>query len=114
MPCRVRVCQIKHLTVTGGATKSDIWRRIIADVFEVPVHILQVSDATAVGAAAVGAVAIGIFANMREAAEELVHIKSVIDPNPERQTVYHALSDAYGLAVRQLDSGKLYQILSRF
>lgn len=106
--------RIKHLTVTGGAMKSDVWRQIIADVFEVPVYVLQVSDATAVGAAIVGAVAVGSFASTKEAVEEMVHIKSVIEPNSKRQQAYRALSDAYRLAVQQLNAGELYQILSHF
>ena len=94
--------------------KSDVWRQIIADVFEVPVYVLQVSDATAVGAAIVGAVAVGSFASTKEAVEEMVHIKSVIEPNSKRQQAYRALSDAYRLAVQQLNAGELYQILSHF
>lgn len=52
---------IRSLAITGGATKSRLWRQIIADMFATEVKVLAVADATLVGAAIIGAVGAGLF-----------------------------------------------------
>ncbi len=47
--------EFKELRITGGASKSPLWRQIMADILNLPLRRLVVSDATVLGAAIIAA-----------------------------------------------------------
>jgi len=44
-------CKIESLRVTGGGSKSAVWRQMVADIFQMPVSVQQVDEGAALGAA---------------------------------------------------------------
>lgn len=69
--------------IVGGATNSEIWNQIQADVYGLACETLEVSDAAAVGAAISAGVGCGIFRDIREGAGKMVHVRKRYEPNPE-------------------------------
>lgn len=103
---------IRSLAITGGATKSRLWRQIIADMFATEVKVLAVADATLVGAAIIGAVGAGLFADVREGAREMVHISHTVPPIPENAETYRRLHRVYREVYASLRGGAFRQLSS--
>ncbi len=80
-----------EMTVVGGASRSDLWRQILADALEVDIVKTNVGqEAGALGAAAVAAVACGLWNDFQRIAE--VHqVEAVTRPNPANVAVYRQL-----------------------
>ncbi|MBE3574463.1 MAG: xylulokinase [Firmicutes bacterium] len=87
--------RVSRIHIGGGGAASPVWRQILADVFNHPVHPLQAADASALGAALVAGVGAGIFPNVQAAAERAVHVGPPVMPQPESVSVYKTLYDVY-------------------
>lgn len=72
---------LKEVRVSGGGARSTLWRSIIADVFNLPVALINAQDGPAYGAAILAAVGCGGYSTVEEACRELVQVKEVINPN---------------------------------
>ena len=71
------------IRATGGGSKSPVWRRILADVLQVPVATTSTSEGAAQGAAMLAAVGLGWFESVDEACRDLVKLDDVIGPSPD-------------------------------
>jgi xylulokinase len=87
----------------GGGSRSDLWRRIVATVLDLPLEITATDDAAAFGAALLGGVAAGTFADVPAAVEACVHVTGRVDPDP-------AWRDAYARGYTEF--GRLYPALA--
>ena len=87
--------EINSLVLTGGASKSDIWAQIIADMLNLPVKRLKVSDATILGSAILTGVGVGLFKDNEEAVQKMVHVADITDPISENVAVYETRYSAY-------------------
>lgn len=81
-------CDIKQITMMGGASKSPLWIQMIADITNVPILRLNQADICAVGAAMIAACGLGIYKDYTEAAKAMVHTEQVYEPNPENVAFY--------------------------
>ena len=59
-----------------------------ADMYKVPVHVLQTSETGALVAAMYAVVGVGVYKSYREAADIAVHIKETYEPNPKNIAAY--------------------------
>jgi ribulose kinase len=84
---------VGRLFAGGGGAKSRLWLQIHADVLGRPVALPADSEACALGSALVAAVHAGHFADRAEAAQRMVRIAKVIEPQPATRRAY---DDAYG------------------
>lgn len=91
--CRELDITPDRLIVSGGGAKSPLFVQIIADVFGLPVEINAVQDAAGVGSAICTAVATGIYPDFDVAADAMVRIQKVVQPNPENQAVYAQINN---------------------
>lgn len=80
--------QLKEVRVSGGGARSALWRSIIADVFNLPVALINAQDGPAYGAAILAAVGCGVYSSVEEACRELVQVKEVINPNEDNSKRY--------------------------
>ncbi|KAF8062764.1 ribulose-phosphate 3-epimerase [Scenedesmus sp. PABB004] len=101
------------LTLAGGATKSELWLQIHADVSNLPLRLTEVSDAPALGCAMLAAVAAGLHADIPAAAAAMVKVSRVVQPDPARhaayarlKTVRHALDDEHPPAAAAAPAGE--------
>jgi xylulokinase len=108
---------IKVLRLGGGATKSQLWNQIQADVYGRPVQTLKVGESTVLGAALLGGVGAGVFKSINEGVDTLVHVTGELEPNMANHSVYEELYQAYAAAYDGLSQcgafDKLASIQSR-
>ncbi len=79
---------IDEIIACGGATQSELWMQIHADVTGKPITIPREQQAVSLGSAIAGAVGAGIYSDLLEGAEAMVGIDRVIYPNPENTEKY--------------------------
>jgi len=77
-----------RIRLSGGGARSRVWAQIRADVSGRPVEIVDVADASPIGAAILAATAIGLSSSLRQAAERLSGGIETIDPNPSAKATY--------------------------
>jgi len=76
------------IRLTGGAARSEPWTQIFADVFQLPVEVPAGTELGALGVAMAAGVAAGCFADYRSAAEAMVRVDGVQQPDPAMSAVY--------------------------
>jgi xylulokinase len=75
---------------SGGGARSDLWLRIVATVFDLPLERPMVEEGSAYGAALLAGVAAGSFADVHEAVEACVRTSGRIEPEPSWREAYEA------------------------
>lgn len=80
---------INRLSISGGGAASQVWRQIIADVFNRPLRITTNREQAGLGAAICAMVARNEYVNEFEACERIITYKdNVAEPNPKNRAVY--------------------------
>ena len=79
-PDRTKIC--------GGGAKSPLWRKIIANVMNMKVDIIESEEGPGYGAAILAAVGCGVFPSVEEAAKQLVKVVATEEPDPELAAKY--------------------------
>lgn len=74
-PGRTKIC--------GGGAKSALWRKIIANVMNMKVDIIESEEGPGYGAAILAAVGCGVFPSVEAAAESLVKVTATEEPAEE-------------------------------
>ena len=85
----------EEFVICGGATRSDLWMQIHADVSGVPLHLTKVADAPALGSAILAAVGAGAFSSIPEACEQMVEFTRTVEPDLNAHAEYQPLLEAY-------------------
>ena len=90
---------IPRITVIGGGAKGDVWRRIMADVYQAEVlKPNYLEEATSMGAAIIAGVGCGVFKDF-DVASRFISITDRVSPDPATAPVYaHAkelLNESY-------------------
>jgi len=75
---------------SGGGARSDLWIRIVATVFDLPIERTVVEEGSAYGAALLAGVAAGSFTDVHEAVEACVQTSGRIEPEPSWREAYEA------------------------
>lgn len=94
---------VKEIRLAGGVTRSPVWLQIFADVMQYPIQTVQAAEAGTLGCAIAAAVAVGEYANMNEAAENMVKLGSRIEPNVANKSVYDKKYAQYKKIIAALD-----------
>jgi xylulokinase len=93
----------KKITIMGGPTKSELWNKIQASMYGLPVQTLKMPDASVLGVAIAAAAGAKLYGNLEEAAAAMVKTVSVIDPVPDWQKVYETQYECYEAAYEDLN-----------
>jgi len=81
----------EEVIFANGASKSELWSQIMADVLEVKIKVPVVKEATALGAAICAGVGAGVYESIEEAANSLVVWDKEYIPNEENVKTYREL-----------------------
>ena len=81
---------IERTKICGGGAKSPLWKKIIANVMNLKVDVIESEEGPALGGAILAAVACGEFASVEDAAQKLVKIVDTVEPDPELVEKYEA------------------------
>ena len=79
---------IERTKICGGGAKSPLWKKIIANVMNIKVDVIESEEGPALGGAMLAAVACGEYATVEEAAAKLVKVIDTLDPDPELAAKY--------------------------
>lgn len=83
------------ITLSGGVARSEVWRRVIADVMGRRVMVPAVPDTTALGAALIAAAAIGFFPSLRAGAAAWVRPGPLVEPAEPGLSTYAAAYEQF-------------------
>jgi xylulokinase len=78
----------RTITLIGGAAQTALWVQIKADVLGRPLHVLDLKESTALGAALLAGRAAGIFRDDAEALAGLRHKAREVAPDPHHAALY--------------------------
>lgn len=76
-----------QIKANGGYTKSNIWTQIQADLFNKPIQITGVGEASALGAAYIAMISLGAVQDMKQLLPGM-RPQSIINPIEENHAVY--------------------------
>lgn len=79
---------IEDLRIGEGGARSALWRQIQADVFGRDVRVLEVQDASALGAAVIAGVGVGVFPDFEAACERSVKLGEAVRSGAKRAADY--------------------------
>jgi autoinducer 2 (AI-2) kinase len=87
--------KVDEVVFTGGASKSPLWGRILADVLGVPVRVPVVKESTALGAAMYAGVGAGLYDDVRAVAGHIVRFERTIEPDTAAHQAYRDLYEQW-------------------
>jgi xylulokinase len=88
--------------IIGGGAKSRVWTQMNADVTGKTYQSLDREDVAMWGAAIIAGHAIGLFADMKQTANQNVHIVQEYQPDMEMHSLYRPLTTLYDQYTREL------------
>jgi xylulokinase len=86
---------IKRTKACGGGAKSSLWLRMIANIMNVTVEVLEHEEGPALGGAMLAAVACGEYPDVVAAGAAIVKVKETVLPEPELVAKYEARYQAF-------------------
>ena len=81
---------IERTKICGGGAKSPLWKKIIANVLNISVDVLETEEGPSLGGAMLAAVACGEYASVEQAAAKIVKVVDTVEPDPELAAKYEA------------------------
>jgi xylulokinase len=69
--------------MSGGGTRSDTWRTILADVLDLPLAGVATAEGAAFGAAVLAAVGVGWFPTVAGATSAMASIGETVEPGAD-------------------------------
>jgi len=85
----------KAIRLAGGAANSKIWPQIFADIFGIPVEIIETKELGTLGCAMAGAVACGEYESLEDAAKKMVKVKKRFEPSQKNKEMYEKKYNLY-------------------
>ncbi len=73
--------KIEETKICGGGAKSPLWRKIIANVLNIKVNIIESEEGPGLGGAMLAAVACGEYSSVEEAAAKIVKVIDTVEPD---------------------------------
>ena len=80
--------EITTSNICGGGNKSPLWRKIMANVMNIKLEIQENDEGPALGGAILAAVGCGDFESVNAAADKIVNVVEVVEPDPELVAKY--------------------------
>lgn len=103
----------ERIIMAGGGARSELWRQIMADVFNLPVQRLEIGDQSALGALMLAGAGAGLF-EADAVAQSWVSYGSPLEPDPRRHEFYQELMPLFrGAYQKHRDDFKVLQQLTK-
>ena len=83
------------LKLAGGATRSEVWCRMLSDISGLPIRIPEVADLACVGAAVLAGLGAGLYSSCVEGYKRFRIEEKVILPRPEMTEIYRPIFEKY-------------------
>lgn len=89
---------------TGGATRSEVWMQLFADVIGIPMEIPEGTQLGALGAAMAAAVCCDLYKDFPKAVKNMTRIKQRFKPDINRSVIYEKKYQQYKNFIRQFST----------
>ncbi|MBQ7918963.1 MAG: xylulokinase, partial [Lachnospiraceae bacterium] len=80
--------KIERTKICGGGAKSPLWKKMIANILNIKVDVIESEEGPALGGAMLAAVACGEYASVEEIAAKIVKVVDTVEPTPELAAKY--------------------------
>lgn len=80
--------EVKKTKLCGGGAKSPLWRKIVANVMNMPVEIPQTEQGPAYGGAMLAMVGCGEYKTVKDATQTIIKVKEIIYPESRTASLY--------------------------
>lgn len=80
--------KIERSKICGGGAKSPLWKKMIANILNIKIDVIESEEGPGYGGAMLAAVACGEFTSVEDAAAKLVKVVDTIEPTPELVAKY--------------------------
>ena len=87
--------KIERTKICGGGAKSPLWKKMIANILNIKVDVLETEEGPSLGGAMLAAVACGAYENVEQASTQIVKVVETIEPEPELAAKYEARYQQY-------------------
>jgi len=87
--------EVKKLRAIGGGARNDHWLRIKADVYNLPIETLNISEAACLGAALLGRKAKENINDFSSLVNSIIQVKRVYEPNQTNSRRYQEKFEVY-------------------
>lgn len=87
--------KIDEIRLGAGATNSQVWNQIQADIYGREVQLINVKDPSPFGAALLAGVGLDVFSGIEAATDQAVNVTSRIEPDRDRSQKYKELTKVY-------------------
>jgi L-xylulokinase len=95
--------EIERVRFAGGATRSDVWMQLFADLIGLPVAVSPANELGALGAAICAAVGSGAYADWAAATAGMTGIDRVFEPDPRRGARLRSRQERFDAAVTAME-----------
>lgn len=79
---------LKRTKICGGGAKSPLWKKIVANVLNLKVDVIESEEGPAMGGAMLAAVACGEYGSVEEIAAKVVKVVDTVEPDPALAAKY--------------------------
>ena len=93
----------KQIRLSGGITNSPAWTQILADILQLPVHVMEGNEQGALGAAICASIACGGCADFQSAVQKMCRSAKTYTPNPANAIFYREKYQLFKKAVQSLE-----------
>ena len=80
--------QIERTKICGGGAKSPLWKKIIANVMNLKVDVLEVEEGPSMGGAMLAAVGCGAYPDVETIGKKMAHVVDTVEPEEELVAKY--------------------------
>lgn len=87
--------KLERLVASGGGARTELWLKIKASVYDIPILVPKEAECGIVGCAAMAAVAGGRYSTLQDAAQTLVAYDKEIAPDPRWADTYARMQPVF-------------------
>ena len=80
--------KIERTKICGGGAKSPLWKKIIANVMNLKVDVLDVEEGPSMGGAMLAAVGCGAYPDVETIGKKMAHVVDTVEPEEELVAKY--------------------------
>lgn len=80
--------KLERTKICGGGAKSPLWKKIIANVMNIKVDVIESEQGPGMGGAMLAAVACGEYESVEAAAAAIVKVVDTVEPDPALAALY--------------------------
>nr|WP_317283715.1 xylulokinase [uncultured Sellimonas sp.] len=80
--------KIDRTKICGGGAKSPLWKKMVANIMNLKVDVIESEEGPALGGAMLAAVGCGEYASVKEAADKIVKVVETVEPDSELTAKY--------------------------